>query len=531
MLTWTRPTLGNASPSARTPGKPPPLSRTTTAIARAISTSSVSRLTLNAIRGRRAPTMTPPAPSSSRGGPKSGRTSPASMRRCSSAGPPCRKTGSSSSDPIRSARRSAQPRARSAAAGSSATIGTTSAAPMRGCAPSCRRRSIRSCAVAIPDRSAATRSSSSPTSVNTERLWSGSEWTSSNSVWCESAARRASIVARSRPSEKFGTDSSGNSIARTLGAGEGLLRPPGPRVRRLVARRGPVQRTGSSGLSPRRGRAPPFSLRGAPRRAGARRRRIDAHLRHRGNALGTACPEGRLALDRLQARLHGLRACGRARWRRGPARGPLLRRRPRVTRRRSSYRSLASLQRDLAVCRACIEAGYPLESWPVRNESGGQRAYMYGQAPGVVEGEERRPWRGRAGKTLRRWLELEEDEFYSTFYCASVTRCYPGRAPSGRGDRTPTPREQELCAFWREWELEILRPRLIVPVGGLAIRRLLGISRLVDCVGRRYELDGTAVVPLPHPSGASSWLNSPSNRELTARGAELVRRELAQLEP
>ena len=46
------------------------------------------------------------------------------------------------------------------------------------------------------------------------------------------------------------------------------------------------------------------------------------------------------------------------------------------------------------------------------NEQLGQRAYMYGQAPGIVEGEERRPWRGRAGKTLRRWLELEEDEFY-----------------------------------------------------------------------------------------------------------------------
>jgi uracil-DNA glycosylase len=200
-----------------------------------------------------------------------------------------------------------------------------------------------------------------------------------------------------------------------------------------------------------------------------------------------------------------------------------------LTRRRSSYRSLASLQRDLRVCRACVEAGYHLESLPVVNEQLGQRAYMYGQAPGVVEGEERRPWRGRAGKTLRRWLELEEDEFYRTFYCASVTRCYPGRAPSGRGDRTPTPREQELCSFWKDWELELLRPRLIVPVGGLAIRRLLGISGLADCIGRRYELDGAAVVPLPHPSGASSWLNSPANRELTAQAAALVRGELARL--
>jgi uracil-DNA glycosylase len=200
-----------------------------------------------------------------------------------------------------------------------------------------------------------------------------------------------------------------------------------------------------------------------------------------------------------------------------------------LTRRRSSYRSLASLQRDLRVCRACVEAGFPLESWPVISDYTGQRAYMYGQAPGVVEGEERRPWRGRAGRTLRRWLELDEEEFYATFYCASVTRCYPGRAPSGRGDRTPTPRERELCAFWRKWELKLIRPELIVPVGGLAIRTLLGISGLAECIGRRFELDGAVAVPLPHPSGASGWLNAPANRELTARAAKIVRTELARL--
>jgi uracil-DNA glycosylase len=182
------------------------------------------------------------------------------------------------------------------------------------------------------------------------------------------------------------------------------------------------------------------------------------------------------------------------------------------------------------VCRACVEAGYPLESLPVRNVLSGQRAYMYGQAPGIVEGEERRPWRGRAGKTLRRWLQLDEEEFYETFYCASVTRCYPGRPASGRGDRTPTPREQELCAFWREWELEILRPGLIVPVGGLAIKRLLGISGLASCIGCTYELGGATVIPLPHPSGASSWLNLPANRDLTARAADSIREALARLQ-
>src|SRR6266516_1023338 len=136
---------------------------------------------------------------------------------------------------------------------------------------------------------------------------------------------------------------------------------------------------------------------------------------------------------------------------RAAASGRTLRSTP-MTARKSSYRSLTSLERDLARCRACLEAGYPLESLPVRAPGAHQRrAYLYGQAPGVVEGEERLPWRGRAGRTLRRWLELEEDEFYATFYCASVTRCYPGRAASGRGDRKPTPREQELCSFWRDW--------------------------------------------------------------------------------
>jgi uracil-DNA glycosylase len=200
-----------------------------------------------------------------------------------------------------------------------------------------------------------------------------------------------------------------------------------------------------------------------------------------------------------------------------------------VTRRRSFYRSHASFQRDLRVCRACVEAGHSLESWPVLSELTGQRAYLYGQAPGEVEGVERRPWRGRAGRTLRRWLDLDEDAFYATFYCASVTRCYPGKPLSGRGDRTPTPEEQRLCAFWREQELRLIRPGLLVTVGGLALRHILGVKSIGEAVGRRYELDGVPVIPLPHPSGASSWLNLPANRALVDVAVGLVREELAGL--
>jgi len=201
-----------------------------------------------------------------------------------------------------------------------------------------------------------------------------------------------------------------------------------------------------------------------------------------------------------------------------------------VTRRRSAYRSLGSLQADNRRCRACAEAGFQIESRPVLEGHRGQRAYMYGQAPGVVEGEERRPWRGRAGRTLRTWLDLDEDEFYATFYCASVTRCYPGRAPSGDGDRVPTPLERELCSFWFEWELRVLRPELIVAVGELAVRRLLPGRGLSESIGTSLDRDGITVVPLPHPSGVSRWLNSPANRARLAEALELIGARLHALD-
>ena len=193
-----------------------------------------------------------------------------------------------------------------------------------------------------------------------------------------------------------------------------------------------------------------------------------------------------------------------------------------------SHPELLAVQAACLDCRACHDAGFQVESLSVFEGRPGQRAYLLGQAPGIVEGGERRPWRGRAGKQLRRWLGLDEDEFYATFYCASVTRCYPGRSRSGPGDRTPAPREQELCSFWLGWELRLLRPELIVTVGGLAARRLLGLRSLAECIGATFEHDGAVVIPLPHPSGVSRWLNAPANQKRLRRALALI---AAQLQP
>ena len=192
------------------------------------------------------------------------------------------------------------------------------------------------------------------------------------------------------------------------------------------------------------------------------------------------------------------------------------------------YSSIHSLQRDLAGCRRCRDAGYPIESPPVVQGAAGQPAYLYGQAPGIVEGAEGAPWRGRAGKTLRRWLELDEATFYAVFYCASVTRCYPGRS-AGRGDRAPTPAEQRLCNSWRSEELRLLRPDLVITVGALAARAIVGARTLRDSVGKSFLVDEAIVIPLPHPSGASAWLNDPVNRRRLGKALTHARREIARL--
>ena len=171
-----------------------------------------------------------------------------------------------------------------------------------------------------------------------------------------------------------------------------------------------------------------------------------------------------------------------------------------------------------------------LESMPVTRAAARTARLHVRAGPGIVEGVERRPWRGRAGTTLRRWLEMDEDEFYATFYCASVTRCYPGRPSSGRGDRTPTPEEQELCAFWREQELRLLRPRLIVTVGGLAARRLLGLRSVSDasaavCVRGR---DGD---PAPTPVGREQVAQRAREPGAVADAVALVRAELGRASP
>lgn len=187
---------------------------------------------------------------------------------------------------------------------------------------------------------------------------------------------------------------------------------------------------------------------------------------------------------------------------------------------------------ELTACRLCGHEGVI----PIVSRPASPRAMLVGQAPGQTESVDQRPFAGRAGKTLFRWLEkagLREARARETLYIAAITRCYPGPSPSGRGDRVPSRREQELCADWLDRELVALRPRLIIPVGRLAIERFLGARPLDEVVGRALTVEHaggeSTAIPLPHPSGASSWIHGSGHAQLVEDAISLLRDRFREL--
>ncbi|HEX6050714.1 MAG TPA: uracil-DNA glycosylase family protein [Gemmatimonadaceae bacterium] len=190
--------------------------------------------------------------------------------------------------------------------------------------------------------------------------------------------------------------------------------------------------------------------------------------------------------------------------------------------------------RALRACRRCAFADPAV--LPVTSGARTPLAMLVGQAPGKTEVVDRRPFAGRAGRTLFRWFAeagISEDVARERIYIAAITRCYPGASPSGRGDRVPSPAQIAACSSWLDAELEIVSPRVLIPVGRLAIERFLGPRPLDEQVGRAHVLENVpgqpAAIPLPHPSGASSWIHGPGHMDLVRESLRLIRQLLPEL--
>ncbi|HEY5037140.1 MAG TPA: uracil-DNA glycosylase family protein [Chthoniobacterales bacterium] len=182
--------------------------------------------------------------------------------------------------------------------------------------------------------------------------------------------------------------------------------------------------------------------------------------------------------------------------------------------------------RRLRQCRRCPRMQPP----PVSGGAIVSRVLLVGQAPGVREPVAGKPFAWTAGKTLFRWFEealgLTESEVRARIYFAAVCRCFPGKAPGG-SDRVPNPQEIANCSSWLEREIEILRPRLVIPVGKLAIAQFIPIEKLEATIGRSFRVRRAGrsfdLIPLPHPSGASPWPRIPPGRDLLYQALGLLR--------
>ncbi|MAM70198.1 MAG: uracil-DNA glycosylase [Gammaproteobacteria bacterium] len=157
------------------------------------------------------------------------------------------------------------------------------------------------------------------------------------------------------------------------------------------------------------------------------------------------------------------------------------------------------------------------------------KVMLVGQAPGVKEPELQRPFAWTAGRTLFGWFEettgLDEAAFRQSVYMTAVCRCYPGKNPKG-GDRVPDQTEIANCSYWLEGDFRILQPELVIAVGKLAIQQFVSFDRLVEVVGQVFtgERDGQHfdVIPLPHPSGLSTWPRMEPGKSLLKEALKLI---------
>ena len=157
------------------------------------------------------------------------------------------------------------------------------------------------------------------------------------------------------------------------------------------------------------------------------------------------------------------------------------------------------------------------------------RVMSVGQAPGVKEPILGRPFAWTAGKTLFKWFAQatgwSEDDFRNRIYMAAVARCFPGKGKVG-GDRVPDPGEVETCGRWLSEEIEILRPTLVLPIGKLAIAQFVQFEKLTEVIGGQLRVTKYGhtfdLIPLPHPSGASTWHRMEPGKTLLAKALQRI---------
>ncbi|MCI5046147.1 MAG: uracil-DNA glycosylase family protein [Aquisalinus sp.] len=183
---------------------------------------------------------------------------------------------------------------------------------------------------------------------------------------------------------------------------------------------------------------------------------------------------------------------------------------------------LDKLTGNIRACTLCEDEGLIPQARPVIQIGSGASVGIFGQAPGNLAHQTRKPFNDPSGVRLREWMGLTEEEFYDPAKLAIVPMafCFPGydgKSPTGKGGDLPPP---PLCAqTWREEVMLQLLPQLelVFLIGNYAQRWHLASKMertLTDTVRKWHtfieeaESSGqTIMIPLPHPSWRNNaWL-------------------------
>jgi len=123
-----------------------------------------------------------------------------------------------------------------------------------------------------------------------------------------------------------------------------------------------------------------------------------------------------------------------------------------------------------------------------------------GEAPGADEDLRGEPFVGRAGELLTRIIETMGFE-RKEVYIANVLKCRPDIPAGQAGNRSPTPEEMQTCLPYLRSQIELIQPKVLVALGGIAIRGLLGKTEPMKSLRGRWLSFGS--IPLMvtfHPS-------------------------------
>ncbi len=145
-----------------------------------------------------------------------------------------------------------------------------------------------------------------------------------------------------------------------------------------------------------------------------------------------------------------------------------------------------------------------------------------GEAPGRDEDLQGEPFVGRSGKLLDRLVYVELGLTRASFYIANVVKCRPP------GNRDPAPDEVAACSGYLEGQLRLLDPSVVVTLGNVATRVLLGTTEGISTLrGRSHPWRGRVLVPTFHPAFALRG----GGAVVAQMRADLVRAKLALDEP